>query len=47
MHVNQSLEYVQAVKKSAVLIGKDLQIWDIIDKLKEIHDESDPDTDLP
>ncbi len=48
MHANQSLPYVTRMKQRycALKLGQ-MSVYDVFNLLENIHDESDPDNDLP
>lgn len=48
MHVNQSLEYVKSMKEKyfKLELGH-MDVYDVFKLLEDVHDESDPDNDLP
>eukprot|EP01089_Gocevia_fonbrunei_P015648 TRINITY_DN462_c0_g2_i1.p1 TRINITY_DN462_c0_g2~~TRINITY_DN462_c0_g2_i1.p1 ORF type:complete len:271 (-),score=39.04 TRINITY_DN462_c0_g2_i1:67-879(-) len=47
-HKNQTVSFVQECKESySALNLQQMSIWDAIDLLNELTDESDPDTDVP
>ncbi len=48
MHINQSLDYVKKMKEKyfALAHGK-MDVYEVFKLLENVHDESDPDNDLP
>lgn len=47
MYINQTLDYVKKMHNSSSELAVQYNIEDLIKKMDEIIDESDPDTDLP
>ena len=48
MHINQSVEYVQKMKEKYFKLSLGfMDVYDVFKLLENVHDESDPDNDLP
>jgi len=47
-HTNQTFDFVKSMKKKHLAFNKgSMSIWEAMEKLDELVDESDPDTDFP
>jgi inositol oxygenase len=44
---NQTVEYVKQMKEKYETLWKRMAFWDVVNTLEKVHDQSDPDNNLP